>query len=111
MPEQSIEAQIRVGTLPERRRVPAAARGPYFLALRAAWRTASEARDGEHPALALAVAAFARDGRARGAPVELLLRALDTIVRPQLGGDAALDFASVREWAGTQLIRAYYQAD
>jgi hypothetical protein len=43
--------------------------------------------------------------------VETLLRALDTVVRPEHGGDAALDFGRAREWAGSRLIRSYYCAD
>ena len=111
MSDPSVESQIRAGALPERRRVPAAARGPYFVALRAAWQAAREAGNAEHRALALTLAAYARDGRARGVPVALLLRALDTIVRPGLGGDLALDFGRVREWAGAEVIRRYYQDD
>jgi hypothetical protein len=106
-----VESQIQAGALPERRRVPAAVRGPYLLALRAAWRIAREAEDAEHPALALALAAYARDGRARGVPIVLLLRARDTIVRPGLGGDLAVDFGRVREWAGAEVIRRYHQDD
>jgi hypothetical protein len=95
----------------ERRRTPEPARGPYLAAVRSAWRLARAADDASHPALALALAAYARDGRARGVPVATLLRALDTVVRPQHGGDAALDFGDARAWAGTQLIRDYYRAD
>jgi hypothetical protein len=95
----------------ERRRLPSAARGPYLDAVRAAWRSAREVHDRRHPALALALAAFARDGRAREVPVEVLLRALDTIVYPQDGGDTQLDFSDARDWAGTLLIRRYYGAD
>jgi hypothetical protein len=96
---------------PERRHTPAAARGPYFGAVRDAWRRALAAQDPEHPALRLALAAYACDGRARGVPIETLLRALDTVVRPAQGGDAALDFGRARERAGTMLIRSYYRAD
>lgn len=95
----------------ERRRTPHAARGPYLDAVRSAWRVAREAHDERHPALALALAAYARDGSAREVPVEVLLRALDTIVYPQHGGDAQLDFSDARDWAGTLLIRRYYGAD
>jgi hypothetical protein len=96
---------------PERRHTPAVARGPYFGAVREAWRRARDAHDPEHPALGLALAAYARDGRARGVPVQTLLRALDTIVRPHEGGDPALAGGALREQAGTLLIRAYYRAD
>jgi hypothetical protein len=105
------QAQALPGPAPERRHTPAAARGPYLAAVRDAWERARAAHDSEHPALCLALAAYARDGRARGVPVEVLLRALDTVVRPERGGDAVLDFGRVREVAGTQLIRSYYRAD
>jgi hypothetical protein len=94
--------------VPERRHTPHAVRGTYFGAVREAWQRARAAHEAEHPALRLALAVFARDGRARGVPVEALLRALDTIVRPHAGGDAALDFGRAREAAGALLIRAYY---
>jgi hypothetical protein len=67
--------------------------------------------DPRHPRSRLALAAYARDGRARGVAVQTLLRALDTVVAPERGGDAALDFGGAREVAGTMLIRAYYRAD
>ena len=95
----------------ERRRTPSAARGPYLLAVRDAWQLARDAGDPHHPALALAMAAYARDGRARGVGVSTLLRALDTVVRPPYGENPGLDFGGAREWAGTMLIRSYYQAD
>lgn len=95
----------------ERRRTPAAARGPYFMAVREAWRLARDAGDPDHPRLALAIAAYARDGRARAVPVATLLRALDTVVSPSHGGDPALDFGRARELAGSLLIRSYYRAD
>jgi hypothetical protein len=63
------------------------------------------------PGTRLALATYARDGRARGVPVSVLLRALDTIVRPSAGGDAALDLGGARALAGTALIRAYYAHD
>ncbi len=107
LPEPERGAERRV----ERRHTPAAARGPYFMAVREAWRRARAAHDAEHAGLCLALAAYAHDGRARGVPVATLLRALDTVVRPDQGGDAALDFARARETAGTRLIRSYYQAD
>jgi hypothetical protein len=95
----------------ERRHTPAAARGPYFRAVRDAWQRAGAAHDPNHPALALALAAYARDGRARAVPISTLLRALDTVVRPERGGDSELDFGRTREIAGSLLIRSYYRAD
>lgn len=85
-------------------------RSAYLGAVRVAWR---RARAGEEPradALALALRVFARDGRARGATVESLLRALDGVVR-SVDGPEADDADRVRDWAGTQVIRAYYCDD
>jgi hypothetical protein len=95
----------------ERRHTPAAARGPYLTAIREAWQHARAAYDAAPPALVVAVAAFAHDGRARGVPVETLLRALDTAICRAPAGERGLDHGRVREWAGTQLIRSYYCAD
>lgn len=84
----------------ERRHTPHTARGPYFGAVREAWRRAREAHDAEHPALRLAVAAYAGDGRARGVPIETLLRALDTVMRPADDGHPALASDAIRAYAG-----------
>ena len=94
----------------ERRRIPTAARGPYLAAVREGWQVARDAGDARQPALALALATYAHDGRARGVRVETLLRALDTVVRPP-DGEGSLDFGDARAWAGTQVIRGYYAAD
>lgn len=85
------------------------ARGPYLDAVRRAWRATTVDLDPRSDALALALHAFAKDGRARGASVESLLRALDRLARASAGRDEREPgFAAVREWAGTQVIRAYY---
>ena len=86
-------------------------RGPYLSAVREAWRTACLRHDLRSPALDLALRAFARDGRARGASVGSLLRALDALVRPADGSDSGLDVPTLREWAGTQVIRSFYRDD
>ncbi len=102
---------------PQEQRHPAArhpdvsVRGPYLSAVREAWRSACLLSDPRAPALDLALRAFARDGRARGASVGSLLRALDALVRPTEGGDAGLDVPTLREWAGTQVIRSFYRDD
>ena len=101
----------RHGTAPERRRVPTAARSPQLAVVRAAWRAARDAHDPGDPGLARALGAYARDGRARGAPVAALLRGLDALVRPAEGGDERLDFAGARQRAGSLLIRSYYCDD
>src|SRR5206468_3838045 len=49
------------------------AKGPYLSAVRDAWRNACLLREPRSPALDLALRAFARDGRARGASVGSLL--------------------------------------
>ena len=85
--------------------------GEYIGAVRDAWRAASLLPDPHSPTLQGALRAFAHDGRARGASVGSLLRALDALVRPHEGGDAGLDVPTLREWAGTQVIRSYYRDD
>ena len=82
-------------------------RGPYLDAVRRAWRSVAADVDPRIDALALALHAFARDGRARGASVESLLRALDRLAHPPIG-EPEPGFTYVREWAGTEVIRAYY---
>lgn len=98
---------------PEQQPAPSewAPKGPYLGAVREAWRNACRLSDPRSPALDLALRAFARDGRARGASVGSLLRALDSLVRPPDGGDTELDVPTLREWAGTQVIRSFYRDD
>jgi hypothetical protein len=88
-----------------------AVKSPYLGAVREAWRNACLLSDPRSPALDLALRAFARDGRARGASVGSLLRALDSLVRPPDGKDSGLDVPMLREWAGTQVIRSFYRDD
>lgn len=89
----------------------AARRSPYLDLVRRAWRATPDDVDPRTGALALALSAFAKDGRARGATVESLLHALDRLTRSVAGRDESEPgFARVREWAGTQVIRAYYGA-
>ena len=87
--------------------VARAPRSPYLDAVRRAWRSVAADVDPRIDALALALHAFARDGRARGASVESLLRALDRLAHPPIG-EPEPGFTYVREWAGTEVIRAYY---
>lgn len=109
------ETPATLGAPDERRHTPVAARGPYLAAVRRAWeraRTAGAAVRGGLPpelALDLALAAYARDGRARQVPVDALLRALDTVVRAGPGGDPDAD--GLGAWARARLIRRYYGAD
>lgn len=96
----------------ERPAPPAEASGAPLAAVRQAWLTARGAYDATPAAVDRAVAAYARDGRERGAPVETLLRGLDAVIGAEPGVDAeGVDPVRVRQWAGTQLIRAYYRAD
>ena len=87
-----------------------AGRSPYLAAVRDAWARLRAELDPRGDALALALAIFARDGRARGVPVAALLRALDSLIRPTAEMEG-VGFARVREWAGTQVNRADYRAD
>lgn len=76
-------------------------RTPGASAVREAWRQAGGAADPRGAALAAALRALAREAHATGTPVTALLRALDRL--------AAADGAAFpRAWAGTQVIRAYY---
>ena len=60
--------------LPERRHTPAAARSPYLAAVREAWQRAHAANNADDPGLGLALAAYARDGRAREVAGTWLIR-------------------------------------
>ena len=85
------------------------ARGAHLDGVRRAWRATADDVDPRGEPLARALRAFAREGRARGALVGALLRALDRLACP-LGRDDEPEpgFERVRDWAGTQVIRAYY---
>ncbi len=89
---------------------PGAARSPYLNAVREAWRTAWKEHDPRHPRLDLALRSFARDGCARGLSISTLLRTLDGLAHPGDGG-GDMDLPTMREWAGTTVIRAYFSAD
>lgn len=91
---------------PERRRLPAAVRGPYLAAVRRAWRA------GVAPVeLALALAAFARDGRARALPLDVLLRALDVVLAEPDGRGAMTEAGALRGWAAAHVLRLYHGLD
>jgi hypothetical protein len=93
---------------PRQPECPAVSSFESLAEVRQAWRAARRRTDPHAEGLARALHAFARDGRARGAPVAALLQALDGLVRRD---DGEPGFERVREWAGTQVIRAYYRAD
>lgn len=77
-------------------------------AVRQAWRQSRPAPDLRSAALAAALRGFACQGREAGMPIATLLRALDALARRD---DGEAGFERVREWAGTQVIRAYFRAD
>lgn len=85
-----------------------AVRGPYYSALSEAWSASRARRDHSRPQLDLALRAYARDGRARGVPVHVLLVGLDRLMRGP-NGDSTPDAEQLRELAGTTVIRAYYR--
>ena len=82
-----------------------------YAAVREAWQGSLAVCDATYEPLAVALRAFAREARTRGLPAATVLTALDALIRPSAGGNAALDWDHVRQWAGTVAIRAYYQDD
>jgi hypothetical protein len=82
-----------------------------YAAVREAWKASLVRCDPTYEPLALALRAFAREARERELSAATVLTSLDAIIRPGAGGDAALDWDHVRQWAGTIAIRAYYQDD
>ncbi|MDF1503952.1 hypothetical protein [Roseisolibacter sp. H3M3-2] len=76
--------------------------------VRAAWQLARRDADPHAEPFAQALRAYARDAHAGGVPVSALLQALDGLVRRD---DGEPGFERVREWAGSQVIRAYFRAD
>ena len=88
---------------------PSTPRSPYVDAVRRAWRLTGAASDPHTDALRLALHALGKDGRARGASITSLLQALDRLAGTRAPRhDTEPGFDRVREWAGTELIRAYY---
>jgi hypothetical protein len=91
--------------------VPEALReGPYQV-VRRAWEAGCRAMDPTHPPLRTALQALARTARDDGVGITDVLRTLDAVCRPSVGGDGALDWDHVREWAGGVVIGAYYRDD
>ena len=87
------------------------AASPYLAAVHHAWREVCATSEPRSDALRLALHALARDARARGLAVSALLRMLDQLTKPRSPADAETPgFDRVREWAGTEVIRAYYGA-
>jgi hypothetical protein len=81
---------------------------PGLASVRLAWREARRSGEPRGEPLAAALRAYARRARAEGASVASLLLALDALARRD---DGEPDFARVREWAGAEVIRAYFRAD
>ena len=101
-PERVVEAPTAV---------PAALRGGPYQTVRRAWEAGCRAADPTHPPLRAALQALARTARDGGVAVSDVLRTLDAVCRPSVGGDGALDWDHVREWAGRVVIAAYYRDD
>ena len=101
-PQRAVEAPVAV---PEALR-----EGPYQ-AVRRAWEAGCRAADPTHPPLRAALQALARTARDGGVAVSGVLRTLNAVCRPSVGGDGALDWDHVREWAGGVVIAAYYRDD
>jgi hypothetical protein len=101
-PERVVEAPVVV---------PAALRDGPYQAVRRAWEAGCRAADPRHPPLRAALEALARGARDDGVAITDVLRTLDAVCRPSVGGDGALDWDHVREWAGRVVIRSYYRDD
>jgi hypothetical protein len=91
--------------------MPDGLRGPAFDRMHDAWAEARRQHDPELPELIDSLKALARDARDKGLEVATLLKALDSVTRPESGGEPGLDWDHVREIAGRVVIRAYYRDD
>lgn len=99
------------GTPSGARAMPDSLRGPEFDRVRDTWAEARRRREPELPAFVDALQTFARHARRHGLEAAELLKALDSVTRPESGGEPALDWDHVREIAGRIVIRAYYRDD
>ena len=91
--------------------VPRGLEGAPFDRVRDAWAEARARCDPELPQLAEALRGLARHARAKGIAVAEVLKALDAVIRPERGGEPALDWDHQREIAGRVAIRAFYHDD
>ena len=91
--------------------VPSGLEGAPFHRVRDAWAEARLRCDPELPELADALRGLARHARAKGIAVAEVLKALDAVIRPERGGEAALDWDHQREIAGRIAIRSFYHDD
>ena len=71
--------------------VPEALRGGPYEDVRRAWEAGCRAADPAHPPLRAALQALARTARDGAVPISDVLRTLDAVCRPSVGGDGALD--------------------
>jgi hypothetical protein len=110
-----VHRDLHLAAVPEPRpnlgRLPVDVERRSYAAVREAWQQSLVRCEPHHEPLAVALRAFAREARAHAVSAAVVLTALDALIRPNLGGDAALDWDHVREWAGMVAIRAYYQDD
>ena len=93
------------------RAMPDGLRGPAFDRVHDTWAEARRLREPELPAFIEALQTLARYARQHGIEVAELLKALDSVTRPESGGEPGLDWDHVREIAGRVVIRAYYRDD
>ena len=91
-----------VARRPRRRAAPTSRRPVH--GGRGAWTAGCRAHDPQHPPLRDALASLGRVARARDVPIAAVLRTLDAVCRPEVGGDATLDWDHFREWAGGVVI-------
>ena len=93
------------------RDVPPALTGAALDRVREAWEETRRVCDPELPELTDALTELAAHARRQGFEAADVLKALDTIIRPERGGDPRLDWDHVRELAGRHVIRAFYRDD
>jgi len=110
-PEAHAPAAQPQARAPGRPHVPPNIQGEDFDRVVETWQEARDRHDARHPPLLAAVATLARNARARGVGVGLVLRALNAVIDPRLGGDPGLVWDSVREHAGETAIASYYRDD
>ena len=91
--------------------VPAPLRDGLYQAVRTAWSAGRAAHHPHYPPLERALEHLARHARTQEIPMSAVLRTLDAVCRPAVGGDDALDWDHVRAWAGGVVIHAYYRSD
>lgn len=91
--------------------VSSALLGPEYQRVKESWAEAIRARDPRLPEFIRALEAHARHARDTATGVADVLQSLNAIIRPERGGEPALDWDHMREIAGKVVIRAYYRDD